>query len=135
MDTLTVDQAGWRNAPFPDDVFAFEDVGVAVNLTGKTAAMDVRAVAGEGAALISLDMAASASADGIWFVDATSGELRIQIDQASMQAAWDAAKAAGLMKAGEAAPLVYDLLIIGPDGVAEAWIEGAFVIYPGVTLP
>lgn len=135
MDTVTVDLSGWRNTPFPPDIHAFSDGGAAINLSGKTAALDVRAVAGTGAALISLDMAASDTANGIWFLDEAAGEMRFQIDHASMQSAWDAAYAAGLMKAGEPARLVYDLLLISGDGFSEAPIEGAFTIHPGVALP
>lgn len=134
MDTASLDLTGWRNAPFPADIHTFTDGGVAINLSGKTAAMDVRAVAGEGDALISLDMAASSSANGIWFTNSAGGEMRFQISQAVMQAAWDAAYADGMMKAGEAARLVYDLLVFSADGVIEAWIEGPFIIHPGVTL-
>lgn len=134
MTPETFHLTGWRNAPFPPDVFAFEEDAAAINLTGYTAALDVRAVAGTGTALISLDTTVSTSADGIRLSDAAGGELVIQIDQASMQSAWDAAYAAGLMKAGESAPLVYDLRIVDPDGHAEVWLEGAFTIKAGVTL-
>jgi hypothetical protein len=135
MDTVSLRLTGRRNTPFPPDTYAFADAGVPINLTGKTAAMDVRAVAGAGAALISLNMAADATADGIRFTNAAGGVLRFQISQSVMQGAWDAAYASGLMKAGQAAPLVYDLLIYSADGVQEAWLEGAFIIEAGVTTP
>lgn len=135
MDPDNLRLTGRRNTPFPPDTYAFADLGVAINLTGKTAAMDVRAVAGAGSALISLDMAADATSNGIWFTNTVGGIIRIQISQAVMQSAWDAAKAAGLMKAGEAAPLLYDLLIYSADGVQEAWLEGDFIIEAGVTTP
>lgn len=135
MDTVSLRLTGRRNTPFPPDTYAFADAGAPINLTGKTAAMDVRAVAGTGSALISLDMAADAAANGIWFTDTVGGVLRIQISQAAMQSAWDAAYATGLMKAGQAAPLVYDLLLCSADGVREAWLEGDFVIEAGVTTP
>jgi hypothetical protein len=136
MITETLDITGWRNAPFPPYSYAFtdEEDAAPVDLTGYTAALDVRAVAGTGSALISLDTTVSTSADGIRFSDPTNGVLVIQVDQASMQAAWDAAYAAGLMKAGETAPLVYDLRLEDSDGYAEVWLEGAFNIEAGVTL-
>lgn len=134
MDTIAYDLEGRRNVPFPPDVITLTDSGSAVNLSGMTFAIDVRAVPGEGSALISLDTAASDTADGIWVVNAAAGELRIQIDQASMQAAWDASYAAGLMKAGDPAPLFYDLLVFSSGGIPAAWLAGRFNILPGVTL-
>lgn len=132
------DLTGWRNAPFPrseEIQLAYDDAGdLPVNLTGKTFALDARAVPGEGPALISLNTAPDDEANGVRLVNAGLGILRLQIDQATMQAAWDAALAAGLMKAGEAARLFYDLLVISPDGFVEAVLEGRFIILPGVTL-
>jgi hypothetical protein len=118
----------WRNAPFPPQVYRLP-----ASLIGKTFAMDVRAVGGQGPALISLDTAVSASANGIWAVEAAAGRFRIQIDQPTLQAAWDAALVGGLMKSGEAAPLIYRLLIT-TNGVPQPWLEGPFIIEPGVTL-
>lgn len=129
-----LDLTGWRNTPLPPRILRFETGGVGIDLTGKTFALEVRAVPGEGSALISLDTALNDSADGVRVVEATAGRIRIQIAQPIMQAAWDAAYALGLMKAGEAAPLFYDLIMISPDGFKEAVIEGRFIIYPGVTL-
>lgn len=135
MKTETLPLAGWRNAGFPPDVFAFASDGAPVDLTLKSLSMDVRAVAGEGAALISLDTTNTEFlVNGIFLSDAVAGEITIQIDQPAMKAAWDAAYAAGLMKAGEPAPLVYDLRVEDEDGFAEVWLEGPFIINPGVTL-
>lgn len=130
----TVPLTGFRNVPFPPEVITFTEAGVARNFTGKTFAMDVRALAGTGPALISLNVATDDTMDGVRAVNAAAGQLRFQIGQAAMQAAWDAAYAAGLMKAGEPVALVYDLLVIDTDGLPEAVIEGSFTIHPGVTL-
>lgn len=121
---------GFRNVPFPPEVFTFTDAGVPRNFTGKTFAMDVRQLAGTGPALISLDTAINDTMNGVRAVDAAAGQLRFQIDQPTMQAAYDAVAT----KAGETITLVYDLLVIDYDGIPEAIIEGAFTIEPGVTL-
>lgn len=121
---------GFRNVPFPPEVFTFTDAGVPRNFTGKTFAMDVRQLAGTGLALISLDTAGDDTMNGVRAVDAAAGQLRFQIDQATMQAAYDAVAT----KAGEAPTLLYDLLVFDSDDVPEAVIEGTFTIQPGVTL-
>lgn len=126
------DMIAWRNVPFPPDEIALSTGGAPLNLTGKTAAMDVRLPNG-GAVVISLDMAASPSSDGIRFTDPTGGVLIIQIDQPSLQAAYDAAVAAGLVPPGGVAELDYDLLLIGADEVPEVILEGRFIIHPGRT--
>lgn len=134
MTPATLSLSGRRNAAYPPQVYRMEIDGVAVSLSGKTFAMDVRVTAGQEPALISLDTAPDDTSNGVRAVDAVAGRFRVQIDQATMQAAWDAAYADGVMKAGEAAPLVYRLLVIGSDGIAEAWLEGDFIIEAGVTL-
>ena len=118
----------WRNAPFPPQVYRLP-----ASLVGKTFAMDVRAVGGQGPSLISLNTASSDTANGIWAVDAAMGRFRFQIDQPTLEAAWDAALASGHMKAGEEARLIYRLLIT-TNGVPQPWLEGPFIIEPGVTL-
>lgn len=135
MDAVSFSLTGWRNAPFPPDTYIVTDeAGDGIPLADKTFAMDVRRVPGEGPALISLDMAPNESGDGIWVVDATEGEFRIQIGQLAMQAAWDAMFDDSWIKAGMPAVLYYDLLVSGADDIPECWFEGTFTILPGVTL-
>lgn len=133
----SLDLRGWRNAPFPPDIiqlFADDAGSVPLALAGYSFALEVRTAPGVGSALISLDMAADTAANGIWIINAGAGEIRIQIAAAQMAAAWDAAFAAGLMRAGEAAPLVYDLRVTDTGGFASVWLEGQFFIEAGVTL-
>lgn len=134
METTAYSLRGWRNVPFPPDVRTFtDDDGVAVPLTDRTLAMDVRVTPGTGTALISIDMAPNESGDGFWVLDAGAGQFRIQIGKAALQAAWDAVYAAGLIKAGEAAVLYYDVLLTDSDGAIEVPIAGTFTIEPGAT--
>lgn len=132
MRARTVHLEGWGNVPYPAEELSFDVDGDAVDLTGKTFALDVRAVAGEGEPLISLDSTDSASANGIRQSSAT--DIIIQIDQLTMKAAWEAAFEAGLMDPGKNARLTYDLLVEDEDGFAQVWIEGEFIIKPGVAL-
>lgn len=132
MLTRTVHLEGWGNVPYPAEELSFAVGDDAVDLTGKTFALDVRAVAGEGDALISLDSTASTSANGIR--TASSTDIVIQIDQPTMKAALEAARTAGLMDPGKNARLTYDLLVEDADGFAQVWIEGDFIIKPGVVL-
>jgi hypothetical protein len=138
MAAQTHNLTGWRNTAFPPKVLRLNNrvdgVLTPINLSGYTFALDVRATPGAGSALISLDTAADDTANGVRVVEAAAGRVRLQIDQATMQAAWEAAYTAGLMKAGEAAPLFYDLLLIHSDGFVEAPLEGQFNIEPGITL-
>lgn len=132
MQSRTVHLEGWGNVPYPAEELSFGVDGEPVDLTDKTFALDVRAVAGEGDALISLDSTASTSANGIRVSSST--DIIIQIDQPTMKAAWEVALDAGLMDPGKTARLTYDLLVEDEDGFAQVWIEGDFIIKPGVVL-
>lgn len=134
MTPLTYDMEGWRNAPFPPDVFTVTDGGTPVDITSWDFGLDVRAYGGAPAALISLNATDAPSTNGVLVLSGVAGTFRVQIDQATMQAAWDAAYGAELCKAGEPARLVYDIRPIQSDGVADVICEGAFIIQPGVTL-
>lgn len=127
----------WHNVPFPPTpyVWALDPAGAEpVDLTDRTLAMDVRDPQRELGALISLDMAATGTANGLRVLDAAAGMFRIQIGQTALQSAWNAALAAGLMKAGHPVRLVYDILATDPDGFTEPVCEGDFVLWPGKTL-
>lgn len=130
MKTVALDLKGWRNVPFPRDVVAFVVDGEPVDLTGFSFALDVRLIPGEGDALISLDSTSSTSENGVRIASASEGEIVIQIDQASMQAAYESAD----VKAGYPAKFYYDLLADDEDGFRQVWVEGNFVINPGVTI-
>lgn len=132
MRARTVHLEGWGNVPYPTEELSFDVEGAAVDLTGKTFALDVLAIAGEGEPLISLDSTASTSANGIRASSAI--DIIIQIDQPTMKAAWEAALEAGLMDPGKTARLAYDLRVEDEDGFAQVWIEGDFIIKPGVAL-
>lgn len=130
MTPETVTLEGWRNAPFPPLVDRFPGYSAA----DKTFALDVRDPKRTLGALISLDTAPDDLANGVRILDEAPARLRYQIDQALMASAYDAALAAGLMRAGEAAELVYDLRVTHADGFVEVWTAGRFIIHAGKTL-
>lgn len=133
MDPAELELRGWRNAAFPGDEIQPVYLGAPIDLTDRTYRMQVRRYGGEsGTPLIDLETAASATAEGVWPIDEAEGVFRVQIEPATMQAAYDAV--ATEIEAGARAELVYDLIATDPDGFTFALIEGAFIIEPGVTL-
>lgn len=121
---------GWSNAPFPPLVDRFPDF----TASGKTFALDVTDAKRTLGVLISLDTAGDDTVNGVRVLDNSPARLRYQIDQATMAAAYAACLAAGLMKAGERANLIYDLRVEHADGYAEVWTGGSFIIHAGKTL-
>jgi hypothetical protein len=136
VETVEFPLSGFRNAPFPPDEFALRVDGAPIDLTGFDAIMEVRRYPGQAEpALISIGKSTDGG-DGIFFIDAPGGEIRIQIGQTAMTSAYDAAIAQDESEeeAGDRATLAYDLLLIHPDGFVEAALEGSFTIDPGVTV-
>lgn len=127
-DLLTLE--GWSNAPFPPLVDRFPGYSAA----GKTFALDVTDAKRTLGVLISLDTAADDAANGVRILAESPARIRYQIDQATMAAAYAVCLAAGLIRAGERAELVYDLRVEHADGYAEVWTSGSFIIHAGKTL-
>lgn len=134
MTPAVLDLQAFRNAPFPPDEFSLTEGGEPLDITDMTFAMDVRAYEGAPSALISIGTADIPGNNGIYVLSGVNGTFRIQITQAAMQSAWDAAYAAGVCRAGETASLVWDLRIEHADGLVEVPLAGAFHINPGVSL-
>ncbi|HEY1605629.1 MAG TPA: hypothetical protein VGF77_08510 [Allosphingosinicella sp.] len=119
----------YRNAPFAEAFQVVDDDGSAMDFTGYAGAMQVRLYGGQaGSAQISLSTVTDSS-QGIRF-DADS--LFIQVDEATLATVYD-----GLVGSNErpwTAELVYDLVLTPPGSLQEIWIEGDFLIAPGVTV-
>ncbi len=122
---------GWHSVAFPPEVLRFPNY----DLTGKTLAMDVRDPLRDLPVLITLNTAADDSANGVRIVGESPARIRVQIDKPTMAAAYATVLAAGLMRAGEDAVLVFDLLAKHEDGFVDPWIEGPFIIHAGTTQP
>jgi hypothetical protein len=123
----------WRNADYAETWIvaeSFDASGVASgvqDLTGWTAALQVRlyGLAG-GAALISLATVTTA-VQGIRLVEPAAGQMEIRITDATLETL----PASG--KAGAAVTFSYDLLLTDPTGLEQPYAYGDFIVQPGVT--
>jgi hypothetical protein len=103
------------------------------NFTGATLLMQIRHLPGDtGTPVISLS-GASAGTQGLSITvltvdDVTSTHLTIQIDEGTMEALPLAAPASAPLE------LYYDLHITPSGGVKQVWLEGAFIVKPGVSI-
>jgi len=109
MDPARIDFTWWANVDFRRDI-AFQDHnGQAIDLSGSTFAMDIKAAAGAGTALVSVSID-----------DAEADEGRLTLSFAD-----------GLLEAGV---YVYDLIRID-EGERSPLVYGVFTILDGVTQP
>ncbi len=109
MDPARIDFTWWKNVDFKRDVSFQDHNGTAIDLSGSTFAMDIKAAAGAGAALVSVTIDDTAADEG-----------RLTLSFAD-----------GLLDAGD---YVYDLIRID-GGERSPLVYGAFVILEGVTQP
>lgn len=131
MIPATVQIAVWRNARYAEE-FEFKIDGEPYDLTGWAGSLQVRLYGAQpGSAVITLANVGS-NIEGVWINDPTLGCLQVRIDEATIAAAWTAI--GGGAEAGEAARLKYDLVMTPPGGGDEVWIQGDFIIEPGVTV-
>lgn len=133
INPAAVNLTARRNADYAETwvvAESFDALGNAVgpvNLTGYSAAMQVRlyGLAG-GDPLIDLDTVTTAI-EGIRFIEPLAGQFEVRIDAASIDDLPAAAKAGGT------ATFSYDIILTDPDGLAHAYAAGDFTVYPGVT--
>lgn len=114
-----------NNAPWVVVMTVTDDAGDAIDLTGYTAAMQVRQY--EGApdpALIDLVNVATAI-QGIQFTDPIAGELTVRIDLATLEALPNMTRRATVLR--------YDLLVYDTDTVPILCLFGDFKVATGVT--
>lgn len=132
MRPATVALTAWRNARFVAE-WHFTESDQAFDFTSYSdARLEVRQYGAQaGDAAISLGKVTS-NIEGVRFLEPSQGVLRVQIDQATLEAAYD--DLIGNNEAGSSLTLVYDLILTGPDNADEPWIEGAFTLKPGVTI-
>lgn len=131
----TVPVTVWRNADYVEtwvvaDEQGYDADGDAISpqdLTGWTAALQIRlyGLAG-GAALISLATVTTA-VQGIRLVEPAAGQMEIRITDATLETL----PATG--KAGAALTFKYDLILTDPAGVESVYATGDFIVQPGVT--
>lgn len=123
----TLDLAVWRNVGMPPEEWEISEAGSALDLTGWTAALQVRlyGLAG-GDPLIDLGTVLT-DIEGVRFSDAANGVITVRIDAATLEAL----PASG--KAGEPATFRYDLVMTDDEGTEAVFLQGAFKVYPGIT--
>lgn len=136
MSPATVALRVWRNARYVEE-FPFTapsggDEDAPFDLTGWSAKFQVRLYgAAAGDPILSLTNQTT-DVQGVWIIEPSQGIIRIRIDEASIASAWSAI--GGGTEAGDAAELKYDLVLTPPAGGDEVWMQGDFIIEPGVTV-
>lgn len=131
MTPATEPLKAWRNARFAEE-WVFTESGDSFDFTGYTGALEVRLYGAQaGSAKILLPNVTS-EMQGVWIVNPSLGIIRVRIDQDELQSAYETLL--GANEAGTPVPLVYDLRLTAPDGNEEIWLEGPFIINPGVTI-
>ncbi|MHA3791444.1 hypothetical protein ACX0MU_07275 [Rhizorhabdus wittichii] len=120
----------YRNAP-EQSTFILKDGDNPYDLTGRTLRLDVRLYPGAaGAPLLTLGMAGAATEPGFWIEAPITGTIYLNPPSLAQLAALPVA---GEIMAGLLDTLVYDILLIAPDGVPELLMEGNIILKSGVT--
>ncbi|WP_342248599.1 hypothetical protein [Sphingomonas sp. OTU376] len=111
----------------------FEVAGEPFDFTSYTGAvLEVRQYGAEaGDAIIRLNKVTS-NVEGIRFIDPAEGILRFQFNRETLRDAY--LSMIGANPAGSNLAFVYDLILTGPDGLREPWMEGTFTLKPGVSI-
>lgn len=130
---VTLDLSVWRNADYVEE-WTFTDgtseanPGDPIDLTGWSAAMDIRLYPGaSGSALISL-ATVTTDIQGIRFTDPTDGIVTIRIQDTAINGLPnDADRPDGPIT------LYYDLVLTDPTGDRHNYAGGKFTVYPKVT--
>lgn len=123
----------YRNRVYAETLTLTGEEGVD-NWTGYTARMEVRHYGAQpGDALVSLDTVASG--EGLVLTVGPNHVLTIaaRIERTTL-AALPGGTSADAVTGGDDAVFYHDLLLIAPDGDAEALRQGAFNLKPGVTI-
>ena len=120
-----------RNAYYGEE-YQFRDADGPRPLHGFSASAELRLYGAQpGAALARLGPVV-ANVEGVWISDPANGFVQMRIEQATLRAVYDAL-APGL-EPGAPVLLAWDLLMTGPGGERDVWLEGVFTIEPGVTV-
>ena len=123
-----------RNAPYAETWVIAEDFdadGIAtdpLDLTGYTAALQVRQY-GLAGGDPELELATVATAiEGVRIIEATAGQIEVRINKATLEALPSLGA-----KAGRPVTFKHDLLLTDSTGFTSVYAEGDFIVYPGVT--
>lgn len=123
----TVTLTARRNATFAEEYDFTDETGAAIDLTGCTAKMQVRLYGNAPGSLATMLSVARGGIEGVWINDPANGKITVQINQSTL-----AAMPTGGTP-GAADVFAYDLMVTWSDGVEDCFIEGRFILNPGVT--
>jgi len=119
-----------RNAPWARELTFTDCQQLPIDFTGWTGILQVRLYEGApGTALISLGMADNSSSEGLYFFPGDPGHMQIMIAEAALNAL------PGLHEPEAGAPqrFFYDMVLTDPDGFEQRFMEGPFIVQPGVS--
>lgn len=123
----TVTLTARRNATFAEEYDFTDETGAAIDLTGCTATMQVRLYGNApGSALITLP-SVTRGIEGVWVSDPANGKITVQINESTLAAMPSNGTP------GAADVFAYDLMVTWSDGHTDCFIEGRFILNPGVT--
>jgi hypothetical protein len=119
---------GRRNAPFE---WRFQVMSglTPIDLTGYIFAMQLRQYGAAAAVLIDLAMTSVEGAKGIRIADAAQGRIHIVIPEADI----NSLPGVHVPAVNAAQAFSYDIRVIPAGGLPSVWIEGDFIVQPGVT--
>ncbi len=123
------DICAWRTTVFAE-TYTFGISGTPIDITGNSFRMQIRNYAGEpGSPLVDLETVDDETAEGIFIIDATQGQIGVRIEDTTLAAL------PGLVPAPLPSTFSYDLIVIDTDGDALGpAMQGSFTLYEGVTV-
>lgn len=122
---------GRRNAPF-EWKFQVMDGLTPINITGYAFSMQLREYGAQaGTALVDLGMTTTVNAKGIRIADAAEGRIHIVIPETDI----NGLPGVHQPSANSEQSFPFDLRVSPPSGLASVWIEGLFIVQPGVSKP
>lgn len=137
MTPVAVPITAWRNARYIEEFYftaPIDDVDAPVDLTGWLGKIQVRLYgAASGSALMTLSPVVS-DVEGVWVIEPTGGVVRARADEATLTSLWTALGGVGAREPNRPFKLKYDLVMTPPSGGDEVWLEGDFILQPGVTV-
>jgi hypothetical protein len=137
MTPVTQSLTVWRNARYVEEFHFTAPVpgndDYPYDLTGWTGALQVRQYGAAASSLLSLANVTS-DTQGVWIIEPSQGIVRVRIDESALATLWTTAGGVDGTEPNEPYKLKYDLLMTPPSGGDEVWIQGDFLLYPGVTV-
>lgn len=124
----------WRNADFSEEYSFADDSGEVVQLVGYAARAQVRLYGAQpGNPKIDLPGVTTPIEGARIVAPGTAvAAVQLRIDKETLLGAH--AALSGNVEPGAVMTLAWDLIMTLPDGSDEVWMEGSFIMQPGVTV-